>query len=192
MKLTVYLLTAALILWIAGASYCYVCEIRGNCLKSDQPGTAYRLKVANSQGETKYKSDTAGIPEASPVIDTLTIIEDYLNKAGKRIIYFGFAQSEAVLDAGTIEFIENSCYFLNHHPEARIHITGHSDSRGTKEGNLRFSRLRVEYLEKILASTGIKSDQVVLKAKGDTEPIASNQTEEGRTLNRRAEITIQK
>ena len=71
----------------------------------------------------------------------------------------------------------------------KISITGYTDSKGTKEYNKELSLRRAESVEEKLIELGLPPEKIIeTKGKGDSNPIASNDTEEGRTANRRIEI----
>ncbi len=74
--------------------------------------------------------------------------------------------------------------------EIRIEILGHTDSDGTVETNLALSELRAEAVAQFLEDRGVERGRMELRGLGETEPIASNETEEGRAENRRTEILI--
>lgn len=70
----------------------------------------------------------------------------------------------------------------------RIELAGHTDSVGTDEYNMRLSRARAEAVRDALIRRGIASDRIALSAYGRSRPIAPNDTDVGRALNRRVEI----
>ena len=71
----------------------------------------------------------------------------------------------------------------------KISITGYTDSKGTKEYNKELSLRRAESVEEKLIELGLPPEKIIeTKGTGDSNPIASNDTEEGRTANRRIEI----
>ncbi len=71
-----------------------------------------------------------------------------------------------------------------------IEIAGHTDNTGSKEHNLKLSQLRAEAVKNYLVKKGISAKRIVAKGYGDTEPIATNDTPEGRAKNRRIEVRI--
>lgn len=76
-------------------------------------------------------------------------------------------------------------------PERDILITGHTALAGTKQGRQRLSVERATVVGNFLLSLGAKSDeQVTIRGKGASEPVADNRTQEGMRKNRRVEITI--
>ncbi len=81
---------------------------------------------------------------------------------------------------------------LKTNPKVEILLTGHTDNRGNPEHNQRLSQKRVERVKGYLVSKGINGKRIGGKGFGGSKPIASNDTEETRRLNRRVEFTIVK
>jgi OOP family OmpA-OmpF porin len=71
-----------------------------------------------------------------------------------------------------------------------IITVGHTDSSGTDEYNQRLSKARAEAVKAYLVSKGIEKNRIYTESKGAKQPIASNQTAQGRAQNRRVEIEI--
>jgi outer membrane protein OmpA-like peptidoglycan-associated protein len=88
----------------------------------------------------------------------------------------------AVLDLGVLLFQQN--------PQMTMIIEGHTDSGGTYEENLVLSQQRVDAILAYFADKGVDPSKVTGIAKGESEPIASNDTADGRALNRRVEAEI--
>jgi outer membrane protein OmpA-like peptidoglycan-associated protein len=82
--------------------------------------------------------------------------------------------------------------FLKSNPSMKIELRGHTDSRGVHADNVKLSQERVDKVKQYLISNGIESKRLMGKGYGGTKPIASNETEETRKLNRRVEFTIKK
>jgi len=80
--------------------------------------------------------------------------------------------------------------FLTENPKIRILITGHTDSQGTDLYNLRLSQGRSESVKAEMVKRGIDADRIETDGKGESEPIDTNDTEEGRQNNRRVQITV--
>jgi OOP family OmpA-OmpF porin len=69
-------------------------------------------------------------------------------------------------------------------------VYGHTDSTGSKKGNLRLSKLRAQFVADYLIAMGVPSSVIRAEGKGITEPIATNKTAAGRAQNRRVEISV--
>jgi len=75
-------------------------------------------------------------------------------------------------------------------PETRIIIGGHTDSEGDREFKLRLSLARAEAVEQFFSLAGIRAERMQIIAYGDSQPIASNTTAEGRAANRRITFDV--
>jgi len=77
------------------------------------------------------------------------------------------------------------------HPVLEILITGYTDSVGNKNYNKQLSRFRATVVKSYLVGHGVDSQRILVSGMGPDNPIASNDTPEGRQLNRRVEIKLQ-
>jgi len=82
--------------------------------------------------------------------------------------------------------------FLKQNSKISVEISGHTDSRGSDDYNLNLSQGRSQSVVDYLTSQGIDSSRLQAHGYGETKPIDSNDTDEGRANNRRVEFTILK
>jgi outer membrane protein OmpA-like peptidoglycan-associated protein len=82
--------------------------------------------------------------------------------------------------------------FLKNNPQLGVEIQGHTDNTGRPEFNLTLSELRAKSVVEYLVLNGIASSRLQYKGFGETRPVTKNETEEGRSLNRRTTIKIGK
>jgi len=75
-------------------------------------------------------------------------------------------------------------------PSTEISVEGHTDDTGTDEANLTISRLRAEAVRRLLLEGGVAGGAVTAVGKGEASPIADNGTREGRSRNRRVEVSV--
>jgi outer membrane protein OmpA-like peptidoglycan-associated protein len=75
-------------------------------------------------------------------------------------------------------------------PQALIQVDGHTDATGTAEYNQWLSEKRAVSVKNYLQTLGVSGSRIETKGYGQVQPVASNQTQEGRQKNRRVEITI--
>ncbi|MBV1913340.1 MAG: OmpA family protein [Cycloclasticus sp.] len=75
-------------------------------------------------------------------------------------------------------------------PNGTLVLKGYSDSEGPRQANMIVSKKRVEVIKKYLLSKGVKANQIITKAYGESRPTASNRYPTGRQLNRRVDISI--
>jgi OOP family OmpA-OmpF porin len=87
--------------------------------------------------------------------------------------------------------IKEFAQFLMRYPNAKVKIVGYSDSSGDRAKNKILSQKRAESVKQLLISYGIPAAKITAIGKGDLNPIATNDTPEGREKNRRIEAEIQ-
>lgn len=105
-------------------------------------------------------------------------------------IYFDFDSFKLKEDLSK-EALENIYYFLIENPEVHLEIHGHTDSKGDDAYNDNLSLQRAEAVKNYLVKKGIDKSKLTVKGFGERVPIADNETEEGRAINRRVEFLIQ-
>jgi outer membrane protein OmpA-like peptidoglycan-associated protein len=101
-----------------------------------------------------------------------------------------FDSAAATLKPGAHRALDNLAQFLRKYPDRDIAIEGFTDSTGSKEVNQRLSERRAAAVKEALVMRGIESRRIDARGYGPAFPIASNDSETGRQLNRRVEIVI--
>lgn len=101
-------------------------------------------------------------------------------------IYFDLGQDQWL--EGSDSVLAEVATFYGEHPEARIHLTAHTDSIGTNDSNQGLSDRRANTVLNGLMEQGIPEEILVIETFGESIPEADNSTEEGRQQNRRVTI----
>ena len=86
--------------------------------------------------------------------------------------------------------LEKLTSFLKNNPQLEVEIQGHTDNTGSQDKNIILSELRAKSVFQYLVLKGISSKGLKFKGYGETQPVATNKTEEGRIMNRRTTIKI--
>ncbi|PCI16112.1 MAG: phosphate ABC transporter substrate-binding protein [Piscirickettsiaceae bacterium] len=81
-------------------------------------------------------------------------------------------------------------YMRLQNAKAKLVLKGHTDSKGSRFANVKVAEKRVAVIKKYLLSKGMKTNQIVTKAYGESKPTTTNRYPGGRQLNRRVEISI--
>lgn len=148
------------------------------CPDSDGDGIPDHLdECADLYGSWKYK----GCPVISKEI------KEVLDKALKGV---NFETNRAVLTKDSYSKLDDVVRVMKQDKTYKLKITGHTDNVGTSEKNMKLSKDRAQAVEDYLESKGLNSDRFIVIGFGDTKPVASNETEEGRKRNRRVEFTV--
>jgi len=103
-------------------------------------------------------------------------------------IFFEFNSYE--LKNESILELDKVVELLKKNPKVKILISGHTDNIGTQEYNKKLSEKRAESVANYLKSKSIDASRLKTIGYGDSRPLNTNETEEGRAINRRTEITI--
>lgn len=101
-----------------------------------------------------------------------------------------FEQGQFALQPGASTELNRVFDMLTSYPEMAILVEGHTDNQGDWEPNMKLSEDRVRVVKSYLIDKGIAETRIQTKAWGPSKPIASNETDERRKLNRRVEFTI--
>lgn len=102
-----------------------------------------------------------------------------------------FATNKATILDQSFEILDEVARVLSENPQITlVRIEGHTDSRGKDEYNQKLSQKRAESVRKYLIGRGIDRDRLEAVGYGEVQPIADNETQEGRAKNRRVEFTI--
>lgn len=101
-----------------------------------------------------------------------------------------FETAKDIIKESSIPSLTELAEVLNKKPDWRLQIAGHTDNVGDAQANLVLSKKRAEAVKRFMESKGIASDRLVVLYFGETQPIADNNTPEGRQKNRRVEMTI--
>jgi outer membrane protein OmpA-like peptidoglycan-associated protein len=105
-------------------------------------------------------------------------------------IFFEYAK--ATLQKESFPELDRIAETLKENINLTIEIQGHTDNVGSNESNLKLSQDRAESVRSYLLSKKIPTNRVTSVGFGETRPIATNDTEEGKAQNRRVEFVIVK
>lgn len=162
----------------------------GDYLLTLIPGRNYNVTYESAgflfHSENIFIPDTTSYQVINKAVDLAPI------KVGAKVvlknIFFDFDKASL----RTVSRVElNRVYnMLKTNPSLKIEISGHTDSKGSDEYNQKLSDERAKSVVKYLTEKGISADRMQAKGYGETRPVASNDTEEGRQENRRTELKI--
>jgi OOP family OmpA-OmpF porin len=101
-----------------------------------------------------------------------------------------FETGQDVLIVGTEYLLKDAADTLNRHQDLQIEVAGHSDNVGDAQANEGLSERRAKTVREFLIRYGVDEGRLSYKGYGETMPIADNDTEDGRALNRRVELRL--
>ncbi len=157
-------------------------------------GRLYRLTpVVPEYIPTPEELDAGGVKRGAQLVQDLHVISiDQAIATGATFrldnIFFDFDKSD--LKSESIPELRKLVSLLNDYPSIRVEIGAHTDSDGSDEYNFGLSQRRAQSVVNWLIENGIATGRLVSKGYGETLPLATNETPEGRALNRRVEFKL--
>jgi outer membrane protein OmpA-like peptidoglycan-associated protein/tetratricopeptide (TPR) repeat protein len=154
------------------------------------PGHNYSMTVMK-QGYLFY-SENFNIPADNEFKEVRKEVLLQPLKEGKKIVLNNifFETGKAELTETSHLEIEKLMELLNQNPALKVEISGHTDNVGADAANLNLSQDRAGVVVSTLVKKGIPAARLIAKGYGKTQPVALNDTDENRALNRRTEFKI--
>lgn len=148
--------------------------------------TTYEVTVL-ARGRMPFREDvqlTNNTSEKKYYLDKIKVGDRF----SMRNIQYDYAKS--TLKKESITELMILLEFMTENPDIHIEVSAHTDITGSRAGNIKLSNARAKSVYDWLIKNGIDSARIKYKGYGPDMPIATNDTDEGRALNRRSEIKI--
>jgi outer membrane protein OmpA-like peptidoglycan-associated protein/tetratricopeptide (TPR) repeat protein len=172
------------------------------------PGIDYIMEIESNDGEILYDTLSISMAEENvfsfnkpfhikyadftSLIDTINKQIHFGDRIGDRFvlknIYFDF--DKYFLREKSEEELNKVVDLMNKYPMINLEFSGHTDSVGTDQYNQVLSTNRVKSVVDYLISKDVNPDRLTFVGYGESQPIATNSTDEGRQMNRRIEFKI--
>ncbi len=180
------------LLWMVVASYAYLCFVKNHCSKEQKEQTV----TENSSESVSYSVSVDTMSSSSDTNSNAAVDEQEFMPLRDRLqgsaILFDFGEATTNIDKNLQQDMRSLASYCQEYPDISITIIGYADNIGTQEANYKISKQRAEFVKGIMVNNGVPEDHITVVAKGSAEPVASNETESGRALNRRVKIIIKK
>lgn len=122
-----------------------------------------------------------GCPEMT--IEVQNALKDY----AKTIL---FDTGKTTLKPASFTVLNNAIAILNQYPNTKFYIDGHTDSVGSEANNQKLSEGRAAAVVTYLSENGVDASRLESRGFGESQPLVSNKTKDGRSTNRRVEINL--
>ncbi len=155
------------------------------------PDTPMGVEVDEFGCPIEVDTDQDGVPDASDICPG-TPPGAVIDERGCWVLNqdFLFDFDKAVIKPEYVSMLDDVAEVIQANPEMSLEIQGHTDSIGTHAYNMDLSKRRAEAVKNYLVDeAGIDSDRLTTVGYGETRPIATNATKEGRAKNRRVELS---
>ena len=167
----------------------------------DRSGTRLRFRIVSRGGATTWAIldtrangayeleivDEAGL-DLSLEFDAAAMLAALTRDGSVAIYGILFDANRADLRPGSGEVIDTVAEVLKANPGLRVEVQGHTDSVGTAERNRQLSLERAQSVAAALGLYGVESNRLVPRGFGPDQPVADNDSEQGRQQNRRVEL----
>ena len=143
---------------------------------------ARRLDAPGRAGQHRDARGQIAHPEIRPVMARITLMP-------AAVILSPFASGSARLTATAQASLQSMAKAVGRQKSVRVEA--HTDSQGADAANLALSQQRADAVRQVLLAAGLSSARVKAAGKGESDPLTSNGTVEGRARNRRVEMIVE-
>lgn len=174
-------------------------------IDTDNDGIAdYIDKCANTPRGTKVDKDGCPIIEKPKVVEETPVVVPIEKPVAPQVVKpevvtvkfefnnVMFDKNSFTIRADNLTNLNNLVKLLNENKNINVILSGHACAIGSEEVNNRLSRQRAEEVRRFLTTRGINANRITIESFGSEKPAATNDTEEGKVLNRRVEIREKK
>lgn len=149
------------------------------------------IKVRFAFGRVGARVKKARVPKVKPVKpEQPTVVPDDIQQTMIRLSNALFAFDKFDLNEEARTMLDEVVGWLKEYPNLKVEIGGHTDNMGSDEYNQKLSENRAKSVYDYFVSHGVAADRLSYKGYGESRPIATNETAEGRQANRRVELQI--
>jgi OOP family OmpA-OmpF porin len=162
------------------------------------PGTPVGTEV-DATGCAEKDSDNDGVldkRDACPDTPAGAKVDDQgcaekLTVEVRENLYIAFPSNSSAVPDESVKELENIAVLMKEYPTTELQVFGHTDSRGSASYNMQLSDARASAVRKVLSSEySISLSRINSQGMGETAPVATNETSEGRAQNRRVELVL--
>ena len=153
------------------------------------------IYIRDTVENTVVVKDTVTVEKTNTVIvrDTVTIIKEVPVEIQKTMMELSntmFDFDKSIIKEAAKEPLNKVVKWLQENPELKVEISGHTDNKGSRAYNKKLSEARAKAVYDYFVSQGVNKFRLAYAGYGFDKPIATNETDEGRQLNRRVELNI--
>jgi len=159
--------------------------------------TATTQYVLTATGTGGTVSETATVTVKAPVAPpppptaAAPVVVPVAAPKAEMALHVNFDTNKATIRPADLAELQKAVEFVKKNPDAKIHVVGYTDSRGSDKANQKLSEKRAESVRKYIeGEVSIPADKITSEGKGEADPVGDNKTKEGQFQNRRVVLTI--
>lgn len=159
-------------------------------LKSDKVRlNANKVNAGNRDKDCAFSGASVTTVTNSKNIKEEMVKDEYGNVSKRTTIYFPFNSTNKLND-GEVESYLNDVAKRVKSTGEKVQLTGHTDNVGGNAPNIALGQRRADIVKNYLIGKGVSPSKILTNSKGESSPIATNDTDQGRAKNRRTELQI--
>lgn len=151
-------------------------------------GDKYKVKYKAFTSDTDYT--TLDVPNNKDELLEFEVIIQFELPKKYTLDNVYFETGKSFITSKSYKELDELVEYMKLKKTLVIEIAGHTDNVGVAEANMKLSQDRANAVRDYLLRKGIAPDRVIAKGYGDTQPIASNETDIGKQKNRRTEVRV--
>ena len=153
--------------------------------------TQYML-TATGTGGTVYEAATVTVmaPPPPPPVAPPVMAPVVVPRAAEVTLRVNFDTNKWNIRPADLAELQKAVDFAKKNPNAKFHVVGYTDSRGSDKYNQKLSEKRAEAVKKYLVGEAVAAERITSEGKGKADPIGDNKTKEGQFQNRRVVLKI--
>ncbi len=145
-----------------------------------------KAEEEKAKAEADKKAEEAKAEESKK--PTASEMTEEISKSGKMILNINFDTAKSSIKQSDVTLVDEIYKVMKDDPSLKLSIEGHTDSSGSKAMNQKLSESRAKTVKSELEKKGIDTSRLKATGYGESKPIASNNTAEGKAKNRRVEL----
>ncbi|PID37807.1 MAG: hypothetical protein CR966_00345 [Pseudomonadales bacterium] len=154
-------------------------------LKAEEEAKKKAEEEGKKQAELKAQAKKKAEERKKPTASEMT---EQIDKSGKMVLNINFDSAKATIKKSDVSLIDEIYKMMRKDPTLKLSIEGYTDSSGAKAMNQKLSTARAREVKAELEKKGIEANRLKASGYGESKPIASNDSAEGRAKNRRVEL----
>ena len=160
------------------------------CPKETTPYTLTATGTGGTISETATVTVKAPVVPPPPKAAAPVVAPVAAPKAAEVTLHVNFDKNKYTIRPADLAELQKAVDFAKKNPDAKFHVVGYTDSRGSAKHNQKLSENRAEAVKKYLAGEAIAPEKITSEGKGAADPVGDNKTKEGQFQNRRVVLKV--
>ena len=153
--------------------------------------TDYMLTATGTGGKVSETATVTVKAPPPPVAAAPVVAPVAAPKAAEEVtLHVNFDTNKYTIRPADLAELQKAVDFAKKNPDAKFHVVGYTDSRGSDKHNQKLSENRAEAVKRYLVGEAVAPERITSEGKGEADPVGDNKTKEGQFQNRRVVLKI--